>query len=71
MKTIDFSDEELNALIQLIDIAVKAQGLGVAQAAVILADKVRAAAAPPTTVDDSPQFADSIEATKEDLEEDE
>ena len=40
MKTIDFTDNELNILVQLLDIAVKAQGLNVAEAAVVLARKV-------------------------------
>jgi len=35
MNSIEFSDEELNALMQLIDIAIKSQGLNVAQAGVI------------------------------------
>ena len=66
MTTIDFSDDELQALIQLIDISVKAQGLNVAEAAVILAKKVReSAAGPPPEVDSSPQFADSVEAPVE------
>tara|TARA_R100000315_G_scaffold19794_1_gene7120 strand:- start:710 stop:925 length:216 start_codon:yes stop_codon:yes gene_type:complete len=66
MTTIDFSDDELQALIQLIDISVKAQGLNVAEAAVILAKKVReSAAGPPPEVDSSPQFADSVEAPAE------
>ena len=66
MTTIDFSDDELQALIQLIDISVKAQGLNVAEAAVILAKKVReSAAGPPPEVDSDPQFADSIEAPEE------
>jgi len=66
MTSIDFSEEELQALIQLMDIAVKSQGLNVAEAAVILARKVReSAAGPPPEVDSSPQFADSIEAPAE------
>ena len=40
MKSIEFTDNELNILIQLLDIAVKAQGLNVAEAAVVLARKV-------------------------------
>tara|TARA_Y100000361_G_scaffold151961_2_gene170405 strand:+ start:366 stop:566 length:201 start_codon:yes stop_codon:yes gene_type:complete len=40
MKTIEFTDNELNILVQLLDIAVKAQGLNVAEAAVVLARKV-------------------------------
>ena len=40
MKTIDFTDNELNILVQLLDIAVKAQGLNVAEAAVVLARKL-------------------------------
>ena len=66
MTSIDFSDDELQALIQLMDIAVKSQGLNVAEAAVILAKKVKeSAAGPPPEVDSSPQFADSIEAPAE------
>ena len=66
MTTIDFSEDELNALMQLLDIAVKAQGLNVAEAAVDLSQKVRrAAAGPPPEVDSSPQFADSVEAPAE------
>ena len=40
MKSIEFTDQELNILIQLLDIAVKSQGLSVAEAAVVLARKV-------------------------------
>ena len=32
MKSIEFTDNELNILVQLLDIAVKAQGLNVAEA---------------------------------------
>ena len=42
MKTLEFTDNELNILVQLLDIAVKSQGLNVAEAAVILARKVAA-----------------------------
>ena len=35
MKSIEFTDNELNILVQLLDIAVKAQGLNVAEAAVV------------------------------------
>tara|TARA_R100000908_G_C3724253_1_gene125910 strand:+ start:57 stop:272 length:216 start_codon:yes stop_codon:yes gene_type:complete len=65
MKTIDFTDEELGALAQLIDIAVKSQGLGVAEAAVVLVKKIREAAGPPQEVDSNPQFASSIEPAEE------
>ena len=40
MKTIEFTEEELSALIQLLDIAVKAAGLNVAQAAAVLVAKI-------------------------------
>jgi predicted house-cleaning NTP pyrophosphatase (Maf/HAM1 superfamily) len=40
MKSIEFSDGEINALVQLIDIAVKAGGLNVAQAGAALAEKL-------------------------------
>ena len=66
MTTIDFSEDELNALMQLLDIAVKAQGFNVAEAAVVLSQKVRrAAAGPPPEVDSSPHFADSVAAPAE------
>jgi hypothetical protein len=65
MNSIEFSDEELNALMQLIDIAIKAQGLNVAQAGVILADKVREAVSPPPEVDSSPQFAEEAEVVSD------
>ena len=44
MKTIEFNETELNVLIQLLDISVKAQGLNVAEAAIMLAKKVQTAA---------------------------
>ena len=70
MKTLEFSDDELSALVQLIDIAIKSQGLGVAEAAVVLVNKIKAAAGPPQTndapfVEETPQFADSVEAVQE------
>ena len=40
MKSIEFSEGEINALVQLIDIAVKAGGLNVAQAGAALAQKL-------------------------------
>jgi len=39
MKTIEFTDPERNAIIQLIDIAVKAKGLSISKPAAILASK--------------------------------
>ena len=65
MKTLEFSDDELSALVQLIDIAIKSQGLGVAEAAVVLVNKIKAAAGPPPVVDNTPEFADSVEAPEE------
>ncbi len=69
MTNIEFSDQELSALIQLLDIAVKSQGLNVAEAAVILANKVKGSAqpvAPPVPeVDAEVEFADSIESPEE------
>lgn len=40
MKTIEFNDGERQVLLQLIDIAVKTSGLGVAEAAAVLAKKI-------------------------------
>jgi hypothetical protein len=44
---VEFTQEEINALVQLIDIAVKAAGLQVAEASVILTNKLKNAT--PTT----------------------
>jgi hypothetical protein len=46
--TIEFTEQEGQALLQLIDIAVKSGGLNVAQAGVILASKISEAAKPKT-----------------------
>lgn len=46
MKTIDFTDEEVNALCALLDIAVKAGGINVAEAAVYLTKKLRGITGP-------------------------
>ena len=43
MKIIEFTDEEINALVALLDIAVKAGGINVAEAAVYLTKKIRGA----------------------------
>ena len=64
---IEFTEEELQALAQLIDIAVKSQGLGVAEAAVVLVNKIRSAATPDQQVDENPQFSQEIKPL-EDLE---
>ena len=42
-KTISLSAEEAEALIRLIDVAIKAQGLGAAQAGLVLASKIQEA----------------------------
>ena len=44
--TIELSEQEANALLQLIDLAVKSGGLNVAQAGVVLASKIQAASKP-------------------------
>lgn len=41
-KTITFTEQEIQALIQLIDIAVKGAGLNVAEVAVVLTKKLQA-----------------------------
>lgn len=43
MKTIEFTNEEINALVALLDIAVKAGGINVAEAALFLTKKLRGA----------------------------
>ena len=40
MKTIEFTEEEVNALVQLLDIAVKSAGLNVTQAVTLLMTKI-------------------------------
>ena len=46
MKTLEFSEQEATVLVNLLDAAVRAQGLGVAQNALALAQKVQGAFAP-------------------------
>ena len=58
MKSIEFNDNELDVLIQLIDIAVKAGGLNVAEAATAIYAKLKA---PSPTVEDAPLFAEPAE----------
>jgi hypothetical protein len=56
---IEFTEGEVNALVQIIDIAVKAGGLNVAQAGSALANKLTAhLAPPPQQVEDAPVFAE-------------
>ena len=57
---LEFTEEELQALAQLIDIAVKSQGMGVAEAAVVLVNKIRSAMTPDQQVDSNPEFAQEI-----------
>ena len=61
MKTIEFTDNELNILIQLLDVAVKSQGLNVAEAAVLLARKV-------AEVGETPEIAESTVVSEEEEE---
>ena len=65
MKTIDFTDGELSALVQLLDIAVKSQGLNVAEAAVALVSKVSQASAPEPEVTTESEIASSVEPPDE------
>ena len=54
---IELTDQEIDALVKLIDMAVKAGGVNVAQAGSILAGKLTAHLVPPQEVEDSPLFA--------------
>ena len=62
MKTIEFTDQELQVLTQLLDIAVKAGGLNVAEAATVLAKKI-------SQEIEQHQFAEPSIAPVEDVEE--
>ena len=64
MKSIEFSEGEINALVQLIDLAVKAGGLNVAQAGAALAQKLTG----PSGVETNPIFAapEELESDPED-----
>jgi len=42
MKNVELSTEEIQALIQIIDLAIKSSGLGSAEAGVVLAKKLSA-----------------------------
>ena len=64
MKTIEFTEEEVNALAQLLDIAVKSAGLNVTQAVTLLMAKIGPHLTPPPeaarpSVVTEPEFADS------------
>ena len=63
MKTNEFPDQELQVLTQLLDIAVKAGGLNVAEAASVLARKIS------QEIEQTPQFAEPSIAPIEDDEE--
>ena len=59
MKTIELSEEEIKVTIQLIDIAIKASGLNVAEAGCVLAKKFGFYLQEvPTEVEESPIFAE-------------
>ena len=60
MKTIEFTDGEISALLQLIDIAIKAGGLNVAEAGAVLAKKLGQPIGP-QEVESSPMFAEPAE----------
>lgn len=62
MKSIECTDNELQILVQLLDIAVKAEGLNVAEAAIVLAKKVTAASQEPV----EPFFAEPTLVPAED-----
>lgn len=62
---LEFTEEELQALAQLIDIAVKSQGMGVAEAAVVLVNKIRSAMTPDQQVDSNPEFAQDLQPVEE------
>ena len=62
---LEFTEEELQALAQLIDIAVKSQGMGVAEAAVVLVNKIRSAMTPDQQVDSNPEFAQDLQTVEE------
>tara|TARA_Y100001937_G_scaffold25240_1_gene36153 strand:- start:434 stop:628 length:195 start_codon:yes stop_codon:yes gene_type:complete len=64
MKTIEFTDNELNILIQLLDVAVKSQGLNVAEAAVVLARKVAEVGG----TSDTPEIAEPTVVSEEEEE---
>ena len=63
MKSIEFTQNELSVTIQLLDIAVKAGGLNVAEAASVIVKKLGAyVEEPPTDQAEAPSvFADSVE----------
>ena len=63
MKSIQFSQNELSVTIQLLDIAVKAGGLNVAEAASVIFKKLNAyVEEQPTNESEEPSvFADSVE----------
>ena len=63
MKEISFTEGELRALMQLLDIAVKAGGLQVSEAAVVLAQKCQTALGPPSVEEQDIQRSEGIADT--------
>ena len=64
MKTIEFTEEEVNALVRLLDIAVKSAGLNVTQAVTLLMAKIGPHLSPPPdavrpSVVTEPKFAEA------------
>jgi hypothetical protein len=58
MKPIEFTEEEIKVTLQIIDIAIKAGGLNVAEAATIIAKKFTSnLQEPPSEIEESPVFA--------------
>jgi len=60
MKEISFTEGELRALMQLLDIAVKTGGLQVSEAAVVLAQKCQTALGPPSVEEQEVQRSDGF-----------
>jgi len=58
MKSVELSDEEISVLFQLLDIAVKSGGLNVAQAALVISEKIRNQANSPPQIISNPQTAE-------------
>jgi hypothetical protein len=63
MAQIDFTEQEANALLMIIDQAIKAVGLQGAENAVILAKKIQEAFKPATPV--VPEVVEAVQVTPE------
>lgn len=61
MREIEFTEQEANVLIELLDVAVKTKGLAVAQNALALTAKLQTAFAEQDVVEPEPELTEALD----------